>query len=121
MIISHITFLPIDNSHAVALDNGIANNPIPARDKVIELVVVAILTNVWNDFNIVVNVLNFRYFFLDLLFSSLKYVIISLVLLNELLKGLTSFNFSSNLCSKSMFSSGADGYNLSHFWSIYIA
>ena len=44
----------MDNPHAVAVDIGIAINPIPLRDKVIELDVVAIITNVSNDFSIVV-------------------------------------------------------------------
>ena len=113
MIISNITLLPIDNQHAVAVDVSIAIKPIPVRLKVIEFDVVAIITNVSNDFSNVVVVLYFLYFFLDLLFLSLKYVIISLMLLIWLLKLLTSFNFFSNLCSKSIsFSNGADGYNL---------
>ena len=33
MIISYITLLPIDNPHAVAVDIGIAINPIPVKDK----------------------------------------------------------------------------------------
>ena len=37
-----------------------------------------------------------------------------------LLKLFTSFNFFSNLCSRSICSSGAEGYNLSHFCSLYI-
>ena len=57
MIISYNTLLPIDNPHAVAVDIGIAIKPIPVRDQVIELDVVAIITNVSNDFNIVVIVL----------------------------------------------------------------
>ena len=93
MINSYITLLPIDNPHAVAVDIGIAIKPIPVRLKVIELDVVAIITNVSNDFSSVVIVLYFLYFFFHLLFFSLKYVIISLILLIELLKLLTSFNF----------------------------
>ena len=119
MIISYITFLPIDNMHAVAVDFGIAINPIPVRDNVIKLDAVAMKTNVSNDFNIVVKVLYFLNFFFGLLFLILKYVIISLMLLIELLKLLTSFNFFSILCSKSLFSNGALGFNLSHFWSLY--
>ena len=92
MIISHITLLPIDNEQAVAVDIGIAINPIPVRLNVIELDVVAIITNVSKDFIIVVFVLFFLYFFFDLLFSSLKYVIICLMLLLGLLKLFTSFN-----------------------------
>ena len=72
MIISHITLLPIDNPQAVAMDIGIALKAIPVRLKVIEVDVVAIITNVSNDFKIVVSVMHFSYFFLDLLFLSLK-------------------------------------------------
>ena len=57
MIISYITLLPIDKPHAVAVGIGIAIKPIPVRDKVIELDVVAIITNVSNDFSFVVIVL----------------------------------------------------------------
>ena len=59
MIISFITSLQIANAHAVAVDIGIAIKLIPKRDKVIELDVVAILTNVSIDFVIVVIVLYF--------------------------------------------------------------
>ena len=120
MIILYITLLPTDNPHAVAIDFGIAIKPIPVRLNVIELDVVVMITNVSNDFFIVVKLLNFLYFFLDLFLSS-KYVIIYLMLLIWWLKLLTSFKFSSSLCSKSICSIGADGYNQSHFWSIYIA
>ena len=78
--------------------------PIPVRLKVVELDVVAIITKVSNGFSIVVNVLHFLLFFSDLLFLSLMYVIISLMLLIWLLKLFTSFNFFSNLRSKSIFS-----------------
>ena len=57
MIISYNTLLPIDKPHAVAVDIGIAIKPIPVRLKVIELDVVAIITNVSNNFSIVVIVL----------------------------------------------------------------
>ena len=59
MIISCITLLPIDNSHAVGVDIGIAIKRIPVKDNVKELVVVALITIVSNDFNIVVNVFYF--------------------------------------------------------------
>ena len=91
MVVSYITLLPIDKPHAAAVDIGIAIKPTPVRLKVIKLDVVAIITNVSNDFSIVVNVLYFLYFFLDLLFLSLEYAIISLMLLIWLLKLLTSF------------------------------
>ena len=59
MSISTITLLPFDILHAVAVDIGIANILIPVRLNVIQLDVVAIITNVSNDFNIVVIVLCF--------------------------------------------------------------
>ena len=72
MIISYNTSLPTDNPHAVAVDIGVAIKPIPVRDNVIELDVVAINKNVSNDFYTVVIVLYFLYFFLVLFFLSLK-------------------------------------------------
>ena len=120
MMTSNNTLLPIDKAQAVVFDIGFINKSIPVRFKLIELDVVALITKVWNDFNIVVIVLNFFYFFLDLLFLSLKYEIICSMLLIWLLKLLTSFIFFSNLCSRSMFSNGAEGFNLSVFWSLYI-
>ena len=72
MIISCITLLPTDSAHTVAVDIGIAIKPIPVRLQLIKLDVVAMLTKVPNDFNIVVIVLCFLYFFLDLSFLSLK-------------------------------------------------
>ena len=73
MIISYITLLPIDNPHAVAVDIGFSMKPIPVRDKVIEIDIVAKITNVSNDFSILVSDLYFLYFFFDLYFLSLKY------------------------------------------------
>ena len=64
MIISYSTLLPIDKPHAVAVDIGITLNPIPVRDKVIELDVVAIIPNVSNVFSIVFIVLYFLISFL---------------------------------------------------------
>ena len=49
----------MDKAHADAVDIGIAIKPIPIRDSVIELDVVAIITNLSNDFSIVVIVLYF--------------------------------------------------------------
>ena len=72
MIISYITLLPIDNPQAVAVDIRLAIKLIPVRLKVIELDVVAITTNVSNDFSIVDIVFYFLYFFFDLLFLSSK-------------------------------------------------
>ena len=64
MIISYTTLIPIDNLHAVAVDIGMTMKPIPVRLNVLELDIVAIITNVLNDFNNVVNVLYFLHFFL---------------------------------------------------------
>ena len=72
MSISYSTLLPNDKAHAVAVDIGITINPIPVRLNVRELDVVAIITNVSNDFSIVVFVLYFLNFFFDLVFLSLK-------------------------------------------------
>ena len=90
---SYNTLLPFDNPHAVAVDIGIAIKPIPVGLKVIELDLVAMITNAPNDFDIVISVIYFSYLLFDLFILSLKYVIISLLLLIWLLKLLTSFNF----------------------------
>ena len=121
--LSYITSLPADNSLAVTVDIGIAFNPNPVRDNVIELDVVAMMTIVSNDFNAVLKVLCSSQFFSDWLFLSLNYVIISLLLFFDLLKLFTTLCFFSKVCSKSKFfsCSGADGFNLSAFWSSYIA
>ena len=66
MIIAYNTLLPIDNPHAVAVDIGIAINPILVRDNVKELDFVAIITNVSFDFNIV---LVFYFFDISFLIS----------------------------------------------------
>ena len=66
--ISYITLKPINTPDVVAADFGIAINPIPVTDFLIELDAVVIKTIVSNYFNIVVNVLYFPCFFLDLLF-----------------------------------------------------
>ena len=119
MIISFISLLPIDELHAVAVVVVITIKPIPVRDKVTQLDVAAIMTNVSNDFNKIVIVFIFSVFLFGFVFLSLKYVIISLMLSIEMLKLFTAFNFFSTQCSKSIFSNGADGYNFCVFWSIY--
>ena len=63
MIISFITSIPNDHPYAVTVDIGIAVNPIPVKLNVIEINVVAIITNVSNDFSFVVNVLQFLYLY----------------------------------------------------------
>ena len=94
MINSFTTLLPIDEAHADAVVIGITIKLIRVRLKVLELDVVAISTNVSNDYDFVVKVLHFQYFLnlsFDLLFLSLKYATISLMLLIWLLKLVTSF------------------------------
>ena len=54
----------MDKAHADAVDIGITIKPIPVRDSVIELDVVAIITIVSNDLSIVVSVLYFYTSFL---------------------------------------------------------
>ena len=54
MIFSYNTLLPNDKAHADAVNFGIIIKSGPVRESVIELDAVAILTNVTNDFNIVV-------------------------------------------------------------------
>ena len=72
MITSYKILLPIDKAHADAVDIGITIKQIPVGDNVIELDVVALLTNVSNDFSNVVIVFYFLNFLLDLLFLSFK-------------------------------------------------
>ena len=70
MITSYNTLLPIDKAHADAVYIGITIKPIPVRLKVIELDVVAIITNVSNDVNVVVNVFFiFVFRFVDFVFE----------------------------------------------------
>ena len=64
MIISYSTLIPIDNAQADAVDIGITIKPIPVRDNVIELDILAVIIIVSFDFSIVVNVLYFFHFFL---------------------------------------------------------
>ena len=109
--------IQIDNPHDIPVNIGITIKPILVRINVIELAVVAIITILSNDFTIIIIIWYFLYFFLDVLFLSLKYVHIFFMSLLWVLKLLTSFNFFSNICSKSLFSNGALGYNLSVFWS----
>ena len=57
-------FITIDKTQADAVDIGITIRPNPVRDNVIEPEVAATITNVSNDFSIVVIVLNFYISFL---------------------------------------------------------
>ena len=68
MTISYVTLLPTDNPHAMPVDIDITIKPKTVRESVIEVDVVEKIPNVSNDFNIVVIVLYFLYFFFDLLF-----------------------------------------------------
>ena len=52
MITSYNTLLPIDKAHADAVEKGMTIKPISVTLHVIELNVVAIITNVSNDFSI---------------------------------------------------------------------
>ena len=75
------TLLPNDRVQAIPADIGKIVKPTPVTDKVIEVDVAVIRTIESTDSNIVFRVLEFLYLFFDLLFLSLKYVIISLMLL----------------------------------------
>ena len=63
MIFSYSTLLPIDKAQTDAVDIGIAIKLIPVSLGTIALDVVAIITNVSNDFSIVVIVLCVIYIF----------------------------------------------------------
>ena len=115
------TLLLIDRTHALPAVIGNIFKPLPVIDKIIEADVAPILTIQSTDSIDVLRDLYFLYFFFDLCCLFLNYVIISLQLLIWLLKLFTSFVFISNPCSKSCFSSGADGYNLFVLCSICIA
>ena len=109
------TLLRNDRVLAKPADIGKILKPTPITDKVTEVDVAVMITIESTDSHFVFRVLYFLYLFFDLLFLSLKYVIISLMLLIWVLKLLISFNFFSSPCSKSLFSRGALGYNLSIF------
>ena len=89
----YITLLLIANPQAIPVDSGVTIKPIPGRDNVIELDIVAITKCVSNDFNIIVNYLYFLFFFFDFKTLSLKQVIISVLLIVELLNIFTSLKF----------------------------
>ena len=89
--ISFVFLLLSVNPPAIELDIGFTINSNALGDSVTELDVVARLPNISNDINFVDNV--FLYLFLDLWFLFWTDVIISLMLLIEWLKLLTSFNF----------------------------
>ena len=118
MIILCNSLLPIYRVHAILADIGKAIKPRPVIDRITEVVAAPKTTIVCTDSNFVFRVLYFSYFFFDLWFLCLKSVIIFLMLLIWLLKLFRSSNFLSNHCSKSSFSDGADGYNLSHICSL---
>ena len=85
------TLLPNEKAQATPADIGNTIKPIPLTDEVIEVDVAAMITILSADYNTVFRVLKFFCLFFDLLFLSLNYVIISLILLIWLLKLLTSF------------------------------
>ena len=80
-IISYVCLLPFDNPHAVPVEIGIDIKPIQVRLNVIELDVLAIISNVSNVFNFVINVLYFLYFFFDLLSREKRDIAITFVCL----------------------------------------
>ena len=79
-------FFPIDEAHADAVDIGVTSKLVPVRPNLLELDVVAIITNVSNEYNIVVNVsfvlFYFLYFILFFLFL-LRLVIFIFEVLNH--------------------------------------
>ena len=93
MINLYNTLLPNDRIQAIPADIGKKFRTIAVTDIVIEVDVDPMIMILCIDSNIVFSVLCFLYFFLDLLFLSLKYVNNSLMLLLWLLKLLTSVVF----------------------------
>ena len=84
--------LPTDRVHAIPGDIGRIIKQTQIIDKLIEVDVAPIITIVSTDSKLVLSFIIFIYFF-ELWFLSLKYEIISLMLLVCLLKLLTTFNF----------------------------
>ena len=116
MIILCNTSLPSDRVHAIPADISKIIMPLLVIDRVKEVDVAPVLTIASTDTNIMFRVFKILYLFFDIWFLPLKYVILFLTLIFELLKLFTSFYFFSSLCSKSSFSSGADGFNLGVFF-----
>ena len=73
------TLLPNDRVQAIQAENSTTIEPIPITDSVTDVVVEPILTTVSTDSKIVFRVLLILYFFFDLWFLSLEYLIISLM------------------------------------------
>ena len=119
LIILCSTLLPNDRVQTIPADIGKIIGPITVIDGVIEVNVAPIITIVSTDSYIVFTVSNFFYFSFDLWFFSSTQVVFSLRSIIEFLKLFTLFLIFFHLCSKSLFFSGADGYNLSVFSSIY--
>ena len=115
------TLLVRDKVHAIPACFGKTFKSIPLIDKIIKFDVTPMIKIVSTDSSVVFRILNYLYLFFNLSFLSLKYVIICLMLLICLLKLFTSFNLFPKLCSKSILSIGAARYNLSVFWSNFIA
>ena len=72
MITLCITLLDNDRAHGTPPEIGTTINPTPATDNDTDVVVVPIITIVSTYSNIGFRVFYFLYFFLDLLFLSLK-------------------------------------------------
>ena len=75
------TFLPKDKVQARPADIGKIIKPTPVTDKVIEVNVAPMITTESTDSTIVLKFYKFFYIFFDLLFLSLKYVNISVMLI----------------------------------------
>ena len=78
---------------AMPADIGSTNNPKPVLDKLIDFDVAPIVTILCTVFKKMFRVFNFFDFLFGLLFSFLKYVIISFILILELIKLRTSIIF----------------------------
>ena len=89
--------LPNDKVQAIPADFGKMIKPTSVNDRVIEVDVAPMITILSTDSSTMFRVLKFFYLFFDLLLLSLKYAIISLMLLIWLLKLFTSLIFFSNL------------------------
>ena len=108
-----ITSVPNDRAHAILAELDLTVKPTPLTERVTDVVAALKLTTASTDSNIVLRVIYFLFFFLDLWFSSLKLLFISLLLPNDLLKLVTTKIFFLNLCSKSWSqpTNGAEGFS----------
>ena len=104
-----------DIAQAILADIGKKTKPIPVINRVIEVDVVPMIIILSTDYKTV-----FR------IFISLWYVVFVFEVCDHhfnvvdlVIKTVNIVYFFSNLCSRSSFSNGAFGYNVSVFWSIY--